>query len=178
MPKARCVSPAGLSQETENKTRRDLASGRGDLNLPASSWHGQVQTATTNATGLAYDFFRFLRRPLGEPPMQWRAARLYTVTPGFARPLRGQSTELKPPVCKLVRDGACVWTVFEAETPRHGELASAPGSVPSHARSARRHRRSAANARCSARACAQPAPGSPCASHHSHRLARAVPPIG
>jgi type I restriction enzyme R subunit len=90
---------------------------------------------------------------------------------------RRQSTELKLPVCKPERDGACVLTVFEAGiAPQHGESASAPKPVPSRARSARQPQRPAANARYSARACARPAPGSLCASHRAHRLARAAPP--
>jgi len=38
--------------------------GRLPLARKPQDWSGQVQPATTVAIGLAYDFFRFLRRPL------------------------------------------------------------------------------------------------------------------
>ena len=44
-----------------------------------------------------------------------------------------QSTELKPPVCKPVKDGACIECCAEADfAPSHVESASAPSWLPSH----------------------------------------------
>lgn len=44
-----------------------------------------------------------------------------------------QSTELKPPVCKPVKDGVCIGCCAEADfAPSHVESASAPSWLPNH----------------------------------------------